>query len=67
MKYIFRGNVVFDYNEDNNNLIAIDDGIVTINHCKLIDEDFILMEQFFKNINDYKKDNTIELKDIVVD
>ena len=68
MKYVFRGNIVFIFDEDTNELLTqIIHGIPAINYCSFIDDDFILMEQFFKNINDYKKDNTVELKDIEVD
>ena len=71
MKYVFRGNVVFNYDETKNKLTTgkyiHNTDLPIINICKFIDDDFILMEQFFKNINDYKKDNTVELKDIVVD
>jgi len=69
MKYIFRGEVVFEYKEDTGELkTGIVDGIgyPAINYCKFIDEDFVLMEQFFRNINDYKCGNITELKDIVV-
>ena len=70
MKYFFRGQVVFDYNEETDELTTgMVDGtnIPAINFCKYIDEDFILMERFFKNINDYKLGKITTLEDIEVD
>jgi len=69
MKYIFRGEVVFEYKEDTDELktgIVAGIGYPAINYCKFIDEDFILMEKFFADINKFKKDNTFKLEDIVV-
>jgi len=70
MKYIFRGITVFDYNEKTGELLttAVEGtNIPAINFCKYIDEDFILMEQFFNTINKLRTTGeTVELKDIEV-
>jgi len=67
MKYVFRGNIVFIFDEDTNELLTQMIGdFPAINYCKFIDEDFILMEQFFTDINKFKRGEITELKDIVV-
>jgi len=69
MKYVYRGLVLFDYNEETGEMLTTNyegTDIPNINMCRYDDECYELMEQFFKNINEHRKDNTFKLEDIVV-
>lgn len=68
MKYIFRGNVVFDYNEERDDLTTevIDGDIPAINFCNYIGADFENFERFFKEINEFRNGTRKVLKDIIV-
>jgi hypothetical protein len=50
MKYIYRGLVIVNYDEDTKQLeFPTDDGIVNITHVRLLTEDTKLLEVFFHN------------------
>ena len=49
MKYIFRGNVIFDYDETTHEMRAVhNEGICNFNFCNYISEDYKLFAQFFE-------------------
>ncbi len=70
MKYIFRGRVILDYNEDIHDLTAPvdpDTGLPQMNMCKLVPEDFALLRGFMDRIYMFERGMNKNLDDIVVD
>ncbi len=72
MKYIFRGNTVFEYDPKTKTMRAGEeccDGFETnvFNFCKFISEDYELLSVFFKQAYFHATDQPAYLKDMVVD
>lgn len=71
MKYVFRGNVVFEYNPndkyDKVKQGQISGGIPAFDFCKMIDEDYKLLGEFFTTVYKHTQGEDVELKDIKVD
>lgn len=68
MKYIFRGNVVFDYDPITKELHSaiIHPGRSIIDFCRFIPNDYLLMSQYFLTIFTHTQGMAVELKDIEV-
>jgi len=74
MKYIFRGNLIFEYipNEEDRERGRveqhfIDEGpIAGFNHCRFIAEDWKLLGEFFNMIYRHTQGEDVDLKDIKV-
>jgi len=53
MKYIFRGNVVFEYIPQHKQMLAPalveDDSIIAFNFCRFVPEDYKLISEFFRD------------------
>lgn len=70
MKYIFRGLLVLEYDENTGKLVTdlvAGTDMPVINFCNYIDEDFEIMENFFRDIKLFREGRITKLKDIVVD
>lgn len=68
MKYIFRGHTVFEYKPD-----AKFDKVVqpqingwcpAFDYCKMIDDDYRLLAEFFDTVYRHTQGEDVELKDI---
>lgn len=70
MKYIFRGNVVFEYIPDANGDKVIQHqvhGVIpAFDYCSMIPEDYKLLSEFFNTVYRHIQGEDIELKDIEV-
>ena len=70
MKYIFRGRVVFEYKPDAkfDKVVQgqIDGVIPAFDFCKMIDEDYKLLGEFFNTVYRHTQGENVELKDIEV-
>jgi len=69
MKYIFRGRVVLDYNEATHNLtapMADDINRPQLDMCKLIPEDYALLQEFLQRIQHHIAGINTTLEDIEV-
>jgi hypothetical protein len=68
MKYIFRGNIVFEYVLERKVVIQHwkHDKIPMFNYCSMIPEDYKLLSMFFDTVYRHIQGEAIELKDIVV-
>lgn len=70
MKYIFRGYIVFEYNPGDkfNKVIQgkVDDRIPAFDFCKMIDEDYRLLAEFFNTVYRHTQGEDVILKDIEV-
>ena len=70
MKYIFRGNVVFDYNETTKEMVAIMHNhldTTNFNYCNFIPEDYKLLARFFETAYKHTQlGDVIDLTDIEV-
>jgi hypothetical protein len=69
MKYIFRGNVVFEYIPGKYPTVVqpmISDVIPAFNYCKMIPEDYKLLGEFFDTVYKHIEGEDVELKDIKV-
>ena len=70
MKYIFRGVVVFEY-DPNAEYDKVKQGkhldvIPAFNHCRMIDEDYKLLGEFFNKVYRHTQGENVVLEDIVV-
>lgn len=64
MKYIFRGNIIFEYNPEKlHNKVK---QVVDFNYCSMILEDYKLLSQFFDVVYRHTQGENVELKDINV-
>ena len=70
MKYIFRGHVVFEYEPnakfDKVKQGKISDVIPAFDFCKMIDDDYKLLGEFFNTVYRHTQGEDVELKDIEV-
>ena len=74
MKYIFRGNTIFEYipNELKRNRGKVKqhkiDGlpVAGFDYCRFIDEDYKLLAEFFNTVYRHTQGECVELKDIEV-
>jgi hypothetical protein len=68
MKYIFRGNIVFEYNPKLATVVQpmISDVIPAFNYCKMIPEDYKLLGEFFTTVYKHIQGEDVELNDIKV-
>jgi len=75
MKYIFRGNVIFEYIPGKYPKVVqpmiheqpmIHDKIPAFNYCHMIPEDYKLLGEFFTTVYKHIQGEDIELKDIEV-
>jgi len=70
MKYIFRGNVLFEYRPDDKFDKVIEhtrgNGAPVFNFCKMIPEDYRLLAQFFDTVYRHTQGEAVELTDIEV-
>jgi hypothetical protein len=70
MKYIFRGHTVFEYkpNDKFDKVVQgqIHGGIAAFDFCKMIDEDYKLLSEFFNIVYRHTQGEDVELKDIIV-
>ena len=70
MKYIFRGNVVFEYkpNDKYDKVVQgqISGGIAAFDFCKMIDEDYKLLANFFDTVYRHTQGEDVPLEDIEV-
>jgi hypothetical protein len=68
MKYIFRGNVIFEYNPgvtfDKVVQPMISGVIPAFNFCHMVDEDYKLLGEFFTTVYRHTQGEDVELKDI---
>ena len=69
MKYIFRGNIIFEYIPKKKKVIqhAIHGVIAAFDYCKFIPEDYKLLSQFFDTVYKHIEGEDVELIDIEVD
>jgi hypothetical protein len=69
MKYVFRGNVIFEYIPGEYPKVVqpmISDVIPAFNYCKMIPEDYKLLGEFFTTVYKHIQGEDVELKDIKV-
>lgn len=70
MKYVFRGNIVFEYIPDakRDKVIQhqVHGQIPAFDYCIMIPEDYKLLAQFFDTVYRHIQGEEIELKDIEV-
>ena len=70
MKYIFRGNVVFEYDPSNKQdkvkQASVSKVIPAFDFCHFIDEDYKLLSEFFDTVYRHTQGENVELKDIEV-
>ena len=71
MKYIFRGHIVFEYRPDAYRDKVIEHkiegtDIPAFKFCKMIDEDYKLLAEFFDKVYRHTQGEKVELKDIEV-
>lgn len=70
MKYIFRGNVIFEYIPDAKIDKVIQhkvSGVIpAFNFCKMIPKDYKLLSEFFDTVYRHIQEEEVELKDIKV-
>jgi hypothetical protein len=69
MKYIFRGNVIFEYIPGEYPEVIqpmIMDIIPAFNYCHMIPEDYKLLGEFFTTVYKHIQGEDVELKDIKV-
>jgi hypothetical protein len=68
MKYIFRGNVIFEYIPEKQEVIQnkIHQVIPAFDYCRMIPEDYKLLGEFFDKAYRHTKGEEIVLNDIIV-
>ena len=68
MKYIFRGNTIFEYIPEKKEVIqhAIHGVIGAFDYCRFIPEDYKLLSQFFDTVYRHIEGEDLELIDIEV-
>ena len=70
MKYVFRGNVVFEYKPDAkyDKVVQgqIHGTIPAFDFCKMIDEDYKLLGEFFNTVYRHTQGEDVILEDIKV-
>ena len=70
MKYIFRGNTIFEYKPDAkfDKVVQgkINNVIPAFDFCSMIDEDYKLLGEFFDKVYRHTQGEDIVLEDIVV-
>jgi hypothetical protein len=69
MKYIFRGNIIFEYIPGEYPKVVqpmIGDVIPAFNYCHMITEDYKLLGEFFTTVYKHIQGEDVELKDIRV-
>ena len=69
MKYIFRGNIIFEYIPDGVEKVIqhrIFDTIPAFDYCRMIPEDYKLLGEFFNRVYRHIQGEDVELKDIEV-
>lgn len=69
MKYYFRGRVILDYNEDTKELTAPVDKatmIPNLNMCKLVTDDYLLLNLFIGRAGKHMRNEETTLEDIEV-
>ena len=70
MKYIFRGHIVFEYNPDAkfDKVIQpkVHDVIPAFDYCKMIDEDYKLLGEFFNTIYRHTQGEDVNLENVEV-
>ena len=70
MRYIFRGHIVFEY-DPNVKFDKVKQGQVSgtipaFDYCKMVDEDYKLLSDFFDKVYRHIQGEDVVLKDIVV-
>jgi hypothetical protein len=69
MKYIFRGNIIFEYIPGKYPTVVqpmINERIAAFNYCHMIPEDYKLLGEFFTTVYKHIEGEDVELKDIKV-
>jgi predicted RNA-binding protein len=70
MKYIFRGHIVFEYNPDAkfDKVVQprVHDVIPAFDYCKMIDEDYKLLGEFFNTIYRHTQGEDVNLENVEV-
>ena len=68
MKYIFRGNIVFEYIPEKKTVIQhqVSGVIPTYDYCKMIPEDYKLLGEFFTTVYKHIEGEEVELNNIEV-
>lgn len=70
MKYIFRGHTVFEYRPDTqlHRVVQhkVSNAIPAFDYCRMVDEDYKLLSQFFDIVYRHRMGEDVELKDIIV-
>lgn len=69
MKYIFRGNIIFEYIIEKKTVIQhqVHGIIPAFDFCSMIPEDYKLLGEFFTTVYKHIIGEPVELKDIEVD
>lgn len=68
MKYIFRGQIVFEYIVEEKKVILhkVVETISAYDYCNFISEDYKLLSEFFNTAYKHIQGENVELKDIIV-
>ena len=68
MKYIFRGNIVFEYIPEKKTVVQhqVSGVIPAYDYCKMIPEDYKLLGEFFTTVYKHIEGEEVELNDIKV-
>lgn len=69
MKYIFRGNIIFEYIPDGIEKVVqhkIHGVIPGFDFCRMIPEDYRLLGEFFDKVYKHINGGDVELNDIIV-
>jgi hypothetical protein len=69
MKYIFKGNVIFEYILEPHPKVVqkrISNVIPAFDYCYMIAEDYKLLGEFFTTVYRHTQGEDVELKDIIV-
>lgn len=67
MKYIFRGIIVFEYDEELKEVIQgkVHNLIPAFDHCIFISKDYKLISEFFDKAYRHKEGEDVDLSDII--
>ena len=69
MKYLFRGNIVFEYIPDGIEKVVqhkIHGVIPAFDYCRMIPEDYKLLAEFFNKVHRHINGADVTLEDIIV-
>lgn len=70
MKFVFRGNIIFEYIPDAREKVIKHKiegtDICAFDYCRMIDEDYKLLGEFFTTVYKHTQGEDVELKDIEV-